>query len=392
MIIAIYVHMYTDSRTASLNSFLAGMQTTPILTTSSTNTGSCITSHLNCSKSSAVKLLPWVEKYRPSSLDEVVAQENVITTLKRLMESESMPHLLFYGPPGTGKTTTVKACAAHLFGKERMRANTLELNASDDRGIDVVRHLIKEFCSTSSVYSVSPKGCSSFKLVVLDEADHMSHDAQAALRRIIEKYTRNARFCILCNHVNKIIPALQSRCTRFRFSPVRKVEMLPRLRYVVFQESLPFSEEGLIAAYQLSQGDLRRCLNILQASSLSYKEITMESIYRVTGNATPQEISEMISAMLSGDLPSSWEKLEALVLASGVCVADLVREIYPIMMLMDLPQDCKRFLLVKLSDFEYCSSIGCRETIGLSGLLAAFQLVKEAVTQLKPIRELIFVS
>lgn len=343
----------------------------------------------NTINNAGLKVLPWVEKYRPSSLDEVVAQENVIKTLKRLMDSGSMPHLLLYGPPGTGKTTTVKACATHLFGKERMRANTLELNASDDRGIDVVRNLIKEFCSTSSVFSVNPKGTSSFKLVVLDEADHMSHDAQAALRRVIERYTRNARFCILCNHVNKIIPALQSRCTRFRFSPVKKAEMLPRLRHVVLEEGLPFTEEGLLAAYQLSQGDLRRCLNTLQAASLSCKEVTVESIYRVTGNATPQEISQMISAMLSGDPASSWEKLEALVLASGVSMVDLVREIYPIMMSMDLPQDCKRFLLVKLSDLEYYAAIGCRETLGLSGLLAAFQLVKEAVTQLKPIRELV---
>lgn len=333
--------------------------------------------------------LPWVEKYRPSSLDEVVAQENVICTLKRLMEIGSMPHLLFYGPPGTGKTTTVKACATHLFGRERVRANTLELNASDDRGIDVVRNLIKEFCSTGSVFFTTTKGMTSFKLVILDEADHMSHDAQAALRRVIEKYTRNARFCILCNHVNKIIPALQSRCTRFRFSAVKKTEMLPKLRFVVTQEGLPFTEEGLAAAYQLSQGDLRRCLNTLQASALSCKEVTMDSIYRVTGNATPQEISQMIGAMLSGDLSSSWAKLEGLVLASGVSMADLVRDIYPIMMSMDLPQDCKRFLLVKLSDLEYYAAIGCKETIGLSGLLAAFQLVKEAVTQLKPIRDLL---
>lgn len=338
--------------------------------------------------STPLSRLPWTEKYRPSSLDDVVAQENVISTLHRLMDSGNMPHLLLYGPPGTGKTTTIKACAAHLFGKDRMRAHILELNASDDRGIDVVRNLIKEFCSTSSVFSTGGSA-STFKLVILDEADHMSHDAQAALRRVIEKYTRNARFCILCNHVNKIIPALQSRCTRFRFAPVKKAEMLPRLRWVVSQEGVPFTEEGLIAAYQLSQGDLRRCLNTMQASSLSFREVTEDSVYRVTGNATPKEVSQLVAAMLSGSVSSSWEKVEAMVLASGVSISDLVRDVYPIMMSMDLPQDCKRFLLTKLSDLEYYAAVGGRETIGLSGMLAAFQIVKEAVTQQKAISALI---
>lgn len=334
--------------------------------------------------------LPWTEKYRPSSLDDVVAQESVISTMRRLMDSGNMPHLLLYGPPGTGKTTTIKACAAHLFGKDHMRASILELNASDDRGIDVVRNLIKEFCSTSSVFSMGgPSSVSTFKLVILDEADHMSHDAQAALRRVIEKYTKNARFCILCNHVNKIIPALQSRCTRFRFAPVKKTEMLPRLRWVVSQEGVPFTEEGLIAAYQLSQGDLRRCLNTIQASSLSFREVTEDSVYRVTGNATPKEVVQLVAAMLSGTVSSSWERVESMVLASGVSISDLVRDVYPIMMSMDLPQDCKSFLLTKLSDLEYYAAVGGRETIGLSGMLAAFQIVKEAVTQQKAVSSLL---
>lgn len=327
--------------------------------------------------------LPWTEKYRPGTLDDVVAHQSVISTMRRLIDSGNMPHLLLYGPPGTGKTTTIKACAVHLFGRDKMRANMLELNASDDRGIDVVRNLIKEFCSTTSVFSMG-SACS-FKLVVLDEADHMSHDAQAALRRVIEKYTRNARFCILCNHVNKIIPALQSRCTRFRFAPVKKSDMLPRLRFVSSSEGVSFTEEGLLAAYQLSQGDLRRCLNTMQASAMSCGEITEESIYRVTGNAAPQQVAQIIAAMLSGSLSSTWESVKSLVVSSGASMSDLVREIYPIAMSMDLPQDCKSYLLIKLADLEYFSAIGSRETIILSGLLGAFQIVKEAVTQQKPV-------
>ncbi|CCW62162.1 unnamed protein product [Phytomonas sp. EM1] len=360
--------------------------------------------------------LPWTEKYRPSTLDDVVAHEEIIGTLRRLMNSDSMPHLLLYGPPGTGKTTTIKACAHYLYGKARMLANVLEMNASDDRGIDVVRQQIREFCSTSSIFSMagpmtsstaapSASGANeaggekrpnaplrpshSFKLVVLDEADHMSHDAQAALRRIIEKYTRNARFCILCNHINRIIPALQSRCTRFRFAPVRKAAMLPRLRQVAEGEGVACTAEGLAAAFHLSQGDLRRCLNTMQSAALAAGEITAEAVYRATGNPTPAEVAAIVADALSGDFASCWPKLEVAVTDKGVSVMDLLREIHPIVMAMDLPQDCKCFLLTKLSDLEYYSAGGAREGVGLSGILGAFQLVKEAVTQRKPINEVV---
>ncbi|KPI86096.1 putative replication factor C subunit 3 [Leptomonas seymouri] len=343
--------------------------------------------------------LPWVEKYRPSTLDSVVAHEDILSTLRHLMNSGNMPHLLFYGPPGTGKTTTIKACAYYLYGKDRVRANVLEMNASDDRGIDVVRQQIREFSSTSSIFSMMSTSTSggnggsaggpmtNFKLVILDEADQMSHDAQAALRRVIEKYTRNVRFCIVCNHINKVIPALQSRCTRFRFAPVKKSAMMPRLKYVTEQEHVHYTTEGLAAAFRLSHGDLRRCLNTMQSSALSANEITEESVYRVTGNPTPGEVTAIVSDMLSGDFATSWAKVEAAVTQKGISIADLARDIHPIMMAMDLPQDCKCFLLMKLSDIEYYAAGGARESAGLGGLLGAFQLVKEAVTQRRPIKE-----
>ena len=173
--------------------------------------------------------LPWVEKYRPNSLDDLIAHEEIITILNKLIESNKLPHLLFHGPPGTGKTSTIIACAKKMYGPS-YSSMTLELNASDDRGIDVVREQIKEFAGTKKLFSTG------VKLIILDEADAMTQDAQSALRRVIEKYTSNTRFCMICNYVNKIMPALQSRCTRFRFAPLRPEQITSRLQDICVAE------------------------------------------------------------------------------------------------------------------------------------------------------------
>ncbi|KAJ1538787.1 Replication factor C (RF-C) subunit, partial [Nowakowskiella sp. JEL0078] len=201
--------------------------------------------------------LPWVEKYRPSTLDDLISHTDIISTITKFIDENKLPHLLFYGPPGTGKTSTVLACARRLYGN-RLNSFVLEMNASDDRGIDAVREQIKNFASTKTVFS------SGFKLIILDEADAMTQVAQAALRRIIEKYTRNVRFCIICNYVSKIIPAIQSRCTRFRFGPLKEEQIRPRLQYVIESEGVNITKEGVNALLKLSMGDMRKSLNILQ--------------------------------------------------------------------------------------------------------------------------------
>ncbi|THG04725.1 hypothetical protein TEA_013616 [Camellia sinensis var. sinensis] len=181
------------------------------------------------------KANPWVEKYRPQSLSDVAAHRDIVDTIDRLTSENKLPHLLLYGPPGTGKTSTILAVARKLYGSQ-MHNMVLELNASDDRGIDVVRQQIQDFASTQS-FSFGAK--SAVKLVLLDEADAMTKDAQFALRRVIEKYTKNTRFSLICNHVNKIIPALQSRCTRFRFAPLDAIHVSERLKHVIQAEEQP---------------------------------------------------------------------------------------------------------------------------------------------------------
>eukprot|EP00744_Colponema_vietnamica_P020171 GILI01028630.1.p1 GENE.GILI01028630.1~~GILI01028630.1.p1 ORF type:complete len:382 (+),score=78.20 GILI01028630.1:114-1259(+) len=341
---------------------------------------------------------PWVEKYRPTQLEQLVAHEDILSTLKRLLDSGSMPHLLFYGPPGTGKTTTIQACARMLFGN-RVKGNVLELNASDDRGIDIVRNEIKEFASTGSiggsggffgaaaatsggVAASATASKTNFKLIILDEADQMSHDAQAALRRVIERYTKNARFCIICNHANKIIPAVQSRCTRFRFSPLNK-QMLPRLQFIMTEESIPFDLEGLQAAVKLSCGDMRRCLNLLQACALSTGKVSVDTIYDVSGYPRPKDVELAGTSMLQTPFVESYEFLQGLVEAKGISMVDFITELHPAIMRLGVPQQMKWFATTKLADFEHQLASGASETLIMSGVVGMMQILKESVAQNK---------
>lgn len=217
-------------------------------------------------------VLPWVEKYRPGKLSDLISHDEIIATINKFMNENQLPHLLFYGPPGTGKTSTILACAKQLYSPGQFKSMVLELNASDDRGINIVREQILNFASTRTIFN------DKFKLIILDEADAMTNDAQNALRRIIEKYTENVRFCIICNYLSKIIPALQSRCTRFRFAPVLPAQIMPRLKHIIEAEQLKVDEDGLKAIIQLSKGDMRKVLNILQSTWIAFKEINEENV------------------------------------------------------------------------------------------------------------------
>lgn len=213
---------------------------------------------------------PLVEKYRPSTLDEVLGNELVIEALKRLQEHDNLPHILLYGPPGTGKTTSIRAIAKFLY-KQTIMCNVLELNASDDRGINVVREQIKCFAVSRSFQNKK-------KLVVLDEADSMSRDAQNALRRVIEDYSGNVRFCFIANYAHKIIPAIQSRCSKFRFSPVSSGAIKKRVKQISEMESIPIDDKCIDILVQESEGDMRRLVNTLDGLSQFKGAITVDMI------------------------------------------------------------------------------------------------------------------
>ncbi|PFH52404.1 hypothetical protein AMATHDRAFT_74198 [Amanita thiersii Skay4041] len=217
-------------------------------------------------------LQPWVEKYRPQSIDDVSAQDHTVSVLRKTLTSTNLPHLLFYGPPGTGKTSTILALARQLFGPDNFRSRVLELNASDERGIAIVREKVKNFArQTPRAQAVSSDGkvypCPPYKIIILDEADSMTQDAQGALRRIMETYARITRFCLVCNYVTRIIEPLASRCSKFRFTPLDSSSARNRLSYIATSENITVPTEVIDTLIATSSGDLRRAITYLQSAS-----------------------------------------------------------------------------------------------------------------------------
>ena len=328
-------------------------------------------------KAARSKYLPWVEKYRPKKLDELIAHEEIITILNRLIESNQLPHLLFHGPPGTGKTSTIIACAKKMYG-DNYQSMCLELNASDDRGIDVVRNQIKEFAGTKKLFS------SGVKLIILDEADAMTTDAQSALRRVIEKYTTNTRFCMICNYVNKIMPALQSRCTKFRFAPLKPDQIRGRLQDVIAAEGVDITTDGAEAILALAGGDLRRVLNLLQSSAMAYKDqggVNEQAVYMTAGAALPVVIEDMFNTLLAEAFSSAYDKVLGATRDHGYALADIVTKLSLLVAETEMPDATVALLMDRLSTIEFRLSHGVSEKIQIGALVGAFVQAREMMTR-----------
>ncbi|XP_065848181.1 replication factor C subunit 3 [Euphorbia lathyris] len=323
----------------------------------------------------AARATPWVEKYRPQSLADVAAHRDIVDTIDRLTSENRLPHLLLYGPPGTGKTSTILAVARKLYGSKYQNM-ILELNASDDRGIDVVRQQIQDFASTQS-FSFGAKA--SVKLVLLDEADAMTKEAQFALRRVIEKYTKSTRFALICNNVNKIIPALQSRCTRFRFAPLDPVHVNERLKHVINAEGLDVSASGLAALVRLSNGDMRKALNILQSTHMASPQITEEAVYLCTGNPLPRDIEQICHWLLNESFAEIFRRISEMNIKKGLALVDIVREVTMFVFKIKMPSDVRVHLINDMADIEYRLTFGCSEKLQLGSLIASFTRARSAL-------------
>jgi len=311
----------------------------------------------------------WTEKYRPKTLGEIIDQEEIVSRLQEFVKRAAMPHCLFAGPPGTGKTTAALCLAHDLFGV-RFQDVFMELNASDERGIDVVRTTVKEFARMASLSSVP------FKILVLDEADNMTSDAQSALRRTMEKYTDTCRFVLCCNYSGRIIEPIQSRCALFRFTPLPDEKIVENLHRIAKNEGLKFTETGLKSIVEVGEGDLRKSINTLQAASSMSKGITEESVYQVVGRAKPTDVHEMLNHALKGDFIKAREELRHLLVRYGLSGSEIVRQIHSEIFRLAVPEKKRIDFVEAVGEIDFRLVQGGDEEVQLSALLA--KLASEA--------------
>ena len=309
----------------------------------------------------------WIEKYRPKTLDDVIGQDEIIERLKAYVKNKSVPHLIFAGPAGTGKTTSALALAREMFG-DNWRQNCNELNASDERGIGIVRGKIKDFARTA------PIGKTQFKIIFLDEADSLTSDAQAALRRTIERYTHICRFILSVNYSSRIIEPIQSRCTVFRFRPIKADDIKKYMRKIASNEKLEITPDGLETLIFISRGDLRKAVNILQVGASVGKKITAELLYETSATAKPEDVKALINAALSGNFMASRNKLYDLLIKYGLSGEDIIKQIHQTIFDLTLSDESKVRLIEKTGETEFRMMEGSNEHIQLEALLAQFAL------------------
>ena len=313
----------------------------------------------------------WTEKYRPRSFSEVQGQQDVVSKVEAFIKQGNMPHLLFAGPAGVGKTTLSLVIARQLFG-DAWKGNFLELNASDERGIDVVRVKVKDFARTRAIGDVP------FKIIYLDECDALTKEAQQALRRTMENYTQTCRFILSCNYSSKIIDPIQSRCTVFRFKPLPMKDIEKIIDTVVKGESLTVDAKARQALFDVSGGDVRRVENLLQACAALEKKITEEHVFSIASYAKPKEITSVLELTGKADFVEARKQLLKVMLDYGLSGLDIVKQIQQAIWKLEKIDDKQKLEMVKAcGEAEFRMVEGSDEYVQLEALLANFTLLQQ---------------
>jgi len=305
----------------------------------------------------------WAEKYRPKTLTEMVNQKAIVERLSSFARSRNVPHCIFAGPPGTGKTTAALCLARDLYG-QAYREHLMELNASDERGINVVRETVKTFARIRTLGEIP------FKILILDEADNMTRDAQQALRRTMERYAATCRFILIANYSGKIIEPIQSRCAPFRYRYLSRDDQDEYLRRIAEKEEINLLKDGLDAVYDASGGDLRKATNLLQAAASLEKPVDSDLVFSVVGHANPADVHEMMELAMKGEFIEARKRLREMITKYGVAGTDIVKQIHLELFRLNIPENMKVKAADAVGEVDFRLSEGASEEVQLSALLA----------------------
>lgn len=320
--------------------------------------------------------VPWIEKYRPRKLSQVIHQNQVIGMLANVLETGNLPHLLLYGQAGTGKTSTILAIGLELFGPKKFKERVIELNASDERGINIVRNKIVNIAKSSVSTNNTKYKCPPFKIIVLDEADAMTTEAQSALRKVMEDNSSITRFCFICNYINKIIPPIASRCVKFRFKPINNECMESKLTYIASQENMSITQDAIRVIMENSNGDMRKGIMFLQNLHYLNKPVVKNDVYTIINIIPVERLIGTVEICM--DKNTSVKKINSL-------VKNIIKEKYPLDNLLtqlnevivyhsNIPDPIKGKICMLLSEVDKNLITGANEYLQL---LMVFTCIKK---------------